>query len=118
MNRKQRIPLGVNIKKSIINWHFFYYSLALASGFLFFVNLVSPEFLWSKIIFFFILFCFFFSILCIFSQKYKLNLIKALYLLSIVLLLFFHQSSILNLIVLTFILIIALFFTHNKNPKG
>jgi len=114
-----RIPLGVETKKSAINLHFFYYSLTLASAFLFFINLVSPEFLWSKIIFFFIIYCFSFSSLCIFSQKYNLNIIKALYFLSLVLLLFFHQFNLLNFIITTFLLVIILFLSNsNKNTKN
>ena len=114
-----RIPLGVKPKKSAINLHFFYYSLTLASAFLFFINLVSPEFLWSKIIFFFIIYCFSFSFLCIFSQKYGLNIIKAFYFLSLVLLLFFNQFNLLNFIITTVLLVIILFLINpNKNNKN
>ncbi|MDD2224670.1 MAG: hypothetical protein PHP97_00710 [Candidatus Shapirobacteria bacterium] len=100
-----------------MNKKFFYYALTLASVFLIFVNSVSPEFFWSKIIFFFIIFCFFFSVLCIFSQKYSLNSIKALYFTSLILLLFFHQFNLLNIILLSIILIAFLFFVSKKTNQ-
>ena len=84
-----------------MNSKFFYYSLALGSLFLIFINTVSPNFLWAKIIFFFILFCFFTSISYIFSVHHLLNLIVSLYLLILIILAFFRQSSWFNIIILT-----------------
>ncbi|MFA6184844.1 MAG: hypothetical protein WCT51_03045 [Candidatus Shapirobacteria bacterium] len=97
-----------------MNKKFSYYSLTLASIFLIFINLVSPELLWSKIIFFFIIFCFFFSTICIFSQKYLASLIKAIYLTSLVLLLFFQQFNTINIILISIILIVFLFLISKK----
>jgi hypothetical protein len=100
-----------------MNKKFFYYSLTLASVFLIFVNFVSPEFLWAKIIFFFVIFCFLFSLLCIFSKKYRLNLFISIYLISLILLYFFHQFNWLNFIILTILLITVIFLTHDNNKK-
>ncbi len=106
-----------------MNKKFFYYSLSLASIFLIFVNFVSPEFLWSKIIFFFVIFCFFFSVVCIFSQKYKLNLFLSIYLILLILFYFFHQLNLLNFCILTGIIITVIFLIKNDqksklNPKS
>jgi len=100
-----------------MNKKFFYYSLTLASVFLIFINLVSPEFLWSKIIFFFIIFVFSFSVLCILSQKYKLNLFLSVYLILLVLFYFFRQLNLLNFSILTGIIITAIFLTKNDQKS-
>jgi len=90
-----------------MNSKFFYFFLAFASIFLIFINTVSPDSLWAKIIFFFIIFC---------------SLISALsiYLLSLILFLFFDQFNWLNSIILTALLITIIFLTKTdiKKHKG
>ncbi|MDD4027229.1 MAG: hypothetical protein PHO75_03500 [Candidatus Shapirobacteria bacterium] len=100
-----------------MNSKFFYFSLSFASIFLIFVNTVSPDSLWSKIVFFFIIFCGLLSISYIFFQKHKLNLILSFYLLSLILFLFFHQFNLLNLIILTALLITIIFLTKSEKKK-
>jgi hypothetical protein len=82
-----------------------------------FVIFISPEFLWSKIVFFVLLFFCFFTTAYIFPKKDIINLFIALYLLSTVLLQYFRQFSILN-IVFTTALFICLFFIFYKKPKN
>lgn len=100
-----------------MNSKFFYFFLAFSSIFLIFINTVSPDFLWAKIIFFFIIFCTLISFFYIFSQKHSLNLSLSIYLFLLILLLFFHQFNLLNFIILSVLLITVIFFAFSNNKN-
>jgi len=76
---------------------------------LIFINTVSAQFVWSKIIFFLIVFCFVFSLLTIFSKKIRRNLLGSFYSIALLLLLLFNQFSYLNIVLLTVFFISILF---------
>jgi len=81
---------------------------------LIFINTVSAQFVWSKIIFFLIIFCLVFSLLTIFSKKIKRNLLGSFYSIALLLLLLFNQFSYLNVVLLTVFFISILFVFKSK----
>jgi hypothetical protein len=80
-----------------MNHKFFYFSLLIWSIFLWFINYVSPQFLWAKILFFVIIFAGFLSLTLIFSRNYFLSFLISFYITFIFLLQSFRQLSIINL---------------------
>lgn len=96
-----------------MNKKFIYFSLIIWSGFLLFINYVSPQFLWAKIIFFFIIFAGSLSLTFIFFQNYLLCFLISFYLTVIFLLQSFRQLSLINLSLSA--LIFALIFFIIKN---
>jgi hypothetical protein len=99
-----------------MNKKYLIFSAIFWIGLICFINFVSPDSLWSKIVFFILLFFCFFTTAYIFPKKHIINLFIALYLLSTVLLQYFRQFSILNFIFTT-ALFVCLFFIFYKTPK-
>lgn len=100
-----------------MNKKYLIFSLISWLIFVAFIIFISPDFLWSKITFFVLLFFSLATTAYIFPKKHCLNLCVAVYLLSLVLLQFFRQFSILNL-VFTTALFVCLFFIFYKKPKN
>lgn len=96
-----------------MNHKFFYFSLLIWSVFLWFINYVSPQFIWAKILFFVIIFAGFLSLTLIFSRNYFLSFLISFYITFIFLLQSFRQLSIINLGI-TALLFGLVFFIFKK----
>jgi len=96
-----------------MNHKFFYFSILIWSVFLLFINYVSPQFLWARIMFFVIIFAGFLSLNFIFSKNYFLSFLISFYLTSIFLLQSFRQLSIINLVIIA-LLFGLIFFIFKK----
>jgi hypothetical protein len=81
-----------------------------------FVYFISPDALWSKILFFLILSFGFFTTTYVFSKNNCLNIFISLYLTSLFLLRFLHQLYLMNFVFLS-CLFICLFFICYRDPK-
>jgi hypothetical protein len=100
-----------------MNKKYLIFSAIFWIGLICFINFVYPDFLWSKIVFFVLLFFCFFTTAYIFPKKDIINLFIALYLLSTVLLQYFRQFSVLNLIFTTALFVCLFFVCRSKSKK-
>ncbi|MCW1948988.1 MAG: hypothetical protein KIH89_000880 [Candidatus Shapirobacteria bacterium] len=99
-----------------MNKKYLVFSIVLWIGFFTFTYFISPDALWSKIVFFLILLSSLLATTYIFSKDHCLNIFISLYITSLFLLRFLHQLFFMNFIFLT-CLFICLFFLCYRKPE-
>ncbi|MFA5749954.1 MAG: hypothetical protein WC895_01890 [Candidatus Shapirobacteria bacterium] len=100
-----------------MNKKFIFFSIIFCLILVIFVNLITPVSVWSKIVFFLIIFSCLVSIFYIFSKNHCFNLSITSYLTGLLLLRFFHQLFLINFIFLTCFFICIFFIFYKKDIK-